>query len=122
MLPKPTKADRSRPKARRKATAPNLRDFYAFAATFPCVVCGQTPVELHHLAHVPSLKSHEYLPRRKGPAAACLVPLCAAHHRINTDSAHALGDANFEHHHHRVDGWLRFTALALLAAYVTGEE
>ncbi len=72
--PKPTKADRGRPKARgSKRTPPSLSGFYAFAATHPCCICGNPDVELHHLAHIPSLRTHEYLPRRKAHAAAIVV-------------------------------------------------
>lgn len=116
-FPKPTKADRTRPKARRKTTASSLKGFYAFALTFPSCVSGEKPVELNHLRGL-SLKTKQLAPRKSGHTRAILVPLTTSEHL----RFHEVGEEAFEIENGLPAGYLAAYATALLAAYVTGEE
>jgi hypothetical protein len=55
------------------------KSWMGLVAQLPCVICGVSPVELHHCAH-----------GRYGQSRAsdfCVIPLCPKHHRFRTDHA-----------------------------------
>lgn len=54
--------------------------------TLPCLLCGQSPVDLHHLDHA----------RRNSHAG---LPLCRKHHTFGPDSYHHLERQRFEDKH-----------------------
>jgi len=67
--------------------------FYAFAAARGCCVCGDRPVQLHHI-------SHPDLPRRGHHLVTLtVVPLCHRHHLTGRDSVHAVSQPDFERLH-----------------------
>lgn len=71
-------------------------EYKAWIRTLPCLLCREMELPLqwseteaaHSGPHGVSQKSSDY---------SCL-PLCAFHHRIATDSYHALGPKFFAHH------------------------
>lgn len=72
--------------------SPKLKDWYGYVASFPCLVCGASKVELAHVEAVLSTKTTGWLPRRVGLAEWAVLPICAAHHRTGADSIHTLGE------------------------------
>lgn len=57
-----------------------------FIRTKHCCVCGQTPVDLHHVRHN---RSDSFVS----------TPLCRYHHTYSDDSYHRLGHERFEELH-----------------------
>lgn len=53
------------------------REHMSLVAQLPCVICGATPVELHHVAH------GRFSQRRASDMD--VIPLCPTHHRFRTD-------------------------------------
>jgi hypothetical protein len=88
MYPKPA------PKAKRKRVSPALQRVYDFVHAQPCLACGRTPVEAHHLHGIASLSVPGQMVRRghTGLAAYACVPLCAECHRGNR-GIHAYDEA-----------------------------
>lgn len=61
-------------------------DYESFIRSKSCIVCGHTPVDMHHCFHV---RSTPYL---------CL-PLCRIHHTAGNDSYHVLEWQRFQDVH-----------------------
>lgn len=120
--PKPTRADRPRKPRARKAK-PNLKDYYGFVRSQPCIVPNcYGPCQAHHVHGGVSLSTRLPLRRRDGLAAGLCIPACDRHHNNSTVSIHALGERQFERYHGLPEYHLLSVAASLLAAYVTGER
>lgn len=61
-------------------------DYESFIRSKPCIICGITPVDLHHCFHV-----------RSSPYFG--MPLCRRHHTGGADSYHALEHEAFAKAH-----------------------
>jgi hypothetical protein len=77
MFPKPEK------RAKRKRIGSALQAVYDLVHATPCLSCGRTPVEAHHLHGVASLSVPGQMVRRghTGLAAYACIPLCESCHR-----------------------------------------
>lgn len=107
----------SQGKPRRKAKSRDLKDYYQFVASQPCLVptCPY-PAEVAHVAGVLSRKTNQQLPRRRDAAAYACVPCCASHHRGHV-SIHELGERGFEQAMGFPEGHLVRLALTNLAEW-----
>jgi hypothetical protein len=89
----PVRKKRSRP---RRGPERNP-DYLAWIRTLGCLVCGRLP------GSVPIEAAHTNVLGPRGMAQKSsdfsAIPLCAAHHRQNSDSYHHLGEEGFEHAH-----------------------
>lgn len=72
-----------------------LKKFYTHVAAQPCLKCGRYGCEVAHVRVMPSAKTTDFLPRRRGAAEFAAIPLCPLHHRTGENSIHALGEARF---------------------------
>lgn len=61
-------------------------DYESYIRSKPCIICGRTPVDLHHCFHV-----------RSSPYFG--MPLCREHHTGGPCSYHALEHEAFEKRH-----------------------
>ena len=73
-------------------------DYLAWIRTLGCVICARVNGEPNVIeaAHTNALGSRGMGQKSSDFSA---VPLCAAHHRVNPDSYHRLGEVGFEHAH-----------------------
>ena len=82
----------------------------------PCAACGRTPVVLHHVKGVISLKTGQRLRPRNGLADVALLPLCHECHI----TLHATSEDTFEIDHLGGTGNALGLAFAHLANYLEG--
>jgi hypothetical protein len=83
----------------------------ALVRALPCVICGTTPGEAHHIRD-----GQVGAGQKAGDNEA--ISLCPAHHRTGPDSIHALGTREWQrrfgtqrHHLTRVMRWLDAQAI-----------
>lgn len=70
-------------------------------ASLPCLICGATPVSLHHVRRYGETRKHSKV-----------VPLCYTHHQ-GTAGIHTLGKREFERLFMTQDVMLALTELRL---------
>lgn len=99
---------------------PKRTDYYAYVANQRCLVCEDHPVHVAHIRATASAKTKGFMPRRSGPAAYAVIPLCPTHHVEGMSSIHSLSEAEFERQHGFPSGYLAGTALRLMAEWIEG--
>jgi hypothetical protein len=98
------------------------RHYLGFIALQPCIVRGcQERVEVAHVQGALSVKTGLPLPRRLAHAGLVTVPLCPYHHRLASDSVHAVGERGFEARHGMPEHQLLRWALTYLAVYIESD-
>lgn len=75
-----------RPTKRKSPSAP-IRAHLARVAGMRCMVCGHTPVEVHHVVS----DGHQRLTRNHQR----VIPICSACHRTGPNAVHVIGSQQF---------------------------
>lgn len=70
-------------------------------ASLPCLICGATPVSLHHVRRYGETRKHSKV-----------VPLCYTHHQ-GTEGIHTLGKREFERRYMTQNAMLAAVARSL---------
>ena len=89
MIPKGVKPKRIKPKRT------NNKKHLEYVATFPCCICGQIEVQVHHLLRADPKRG---MGRRSGDEF--VIPLCQRHHQ----GLHLCGNEIFYLGQHGIDG------------------
>jgi len=68
------------------------REYEDWIRQWTCIICGQQPVDCHHVEHA---RQNSYM----------ALPLCRNHHTMNPDSYHRLEKKRFEEKHNIDLSW-----------------
>lgn len=81
---------------RRKRPRAKIDAHCAWIRTLPCLVTGaRKQVEAAHIRYGDAIAGKPSTPKGEKPSDCWVVPLCAAEHRLNNDSQHAMSEREY---------------------------